>query len=531
MEAQMSKVTNLEKVIREGRLSRRDFMQRAAALGIGGIAAASAWKNHALASPSRGGHLKLGIGGGSVGEDLSPLTTGSIYLYVSRWAVYNNLIELDSDKNPVPELAESWDVSDGAKDWLFNIRKGVTFHNGKELDANDVIYSINLHRGEDTKSSAKPLLSAVTEIKAEGSHKVRFKLSEGQAEFLYSLADFAMNIVPDGFNDWNNAVGTGGYSVEHFEPGVSSTFKHNPNYWKSDRAHCDSVELLTITDPAARVAALRSGEVHVIDRVEAKVAARLDGVDGIDLVKTPAQNFFNSLMRCDEGPFSDNDVRLAFKYLLPREQMLQSLLQGFGTVGNDHPVPSSDPFFNSELPQRAYDPEKAKWHLNKAGHSSFAVDLYASQAAHPEAINAATLMQEAAKPAGVDINVVKAPADGYWSSIWRNKPFCMSIWGVRPTPSMQMTLAYRSDAPWNDTYFQNAHFDELLSMVKVEVDPAKRKQLYWDLQEILHNEAGAGIFSFIDTIDGYSTKVKGTRPDGVRELMGTRICERVWLEA
>lgn len=521
----------LERAIRTGKMSRRDFMQRSAALGVGSVAATSLWGQMARAEPVKGGHLNIAIGQGSVGEDLSPLTTGNNYLYVARWAVYNNLVELASDKTPIPELAESWSVSPDAKEWTFNLRQGVEFHNGKPFDADDVLYSINLHRGEDTKSSAKPLLAGVIELTAATPHQVVFKLAEPDAEFVYALADFALVIVPSGHTDWVNAVGTGGYVLESWDAGVKSSFTRNPNYWKDGRAHVDSIDLLTVTDPAARLAAIRSGQAHVIDRVQPRLAAQLEAAGGIQLVRTTSQNYFNSLMRCDEGPLADNEIRLAMKYLLPREQMVKSLLSGFGSVANDHPVPSSDPFFHAELPQRPYDPEKAKFHLKKAGHEGFAVDMYASTAGHTEGVNAAVMMKEAAKAGGVDINVITTPADGYWSDVWMKKPFCISIWGIRPTPAMMMSVAYKSGAPWNDTFFSNARFDELLVSVKSETDLAKRKQIYWDLQEILHNEGGAGGFAFIDTIDAYSDNVGGSQPDSVRDLYGARVCERVWLEA
>lgn len=526
----MTMMGQLDWFLRTVRPSRRDFMAQAAAFGVAGAAASTMWSRSAKAAPSRGGDLKVGIGQGSTGDTLDPVGTGNVYVYVARWTAFNNLIELDSNKNPLPELAESWDVSSDATDWLFTLRRGVTFHNGKTLDADDVVYSINLHRGEDSPSPAKPLLSDVSDVTAEAPDKVRFRLSSSQAELPYILADYALCIVPAGHDDWANPVGTGGYLVESWEPGVTSLFTRNPDYWKPDRAWVDSIELLSITDVAARMSALQSGAVHAIDRIDPRLAALVAETEGLKVVSSKDQNYFNSLMRCDEGPFANNDIRLAFKYLLQRQQMVDALLGGFGTVGNDHCVPSSDPMFNHELPQRPYDPEKAVWHLQQAGEDSFAVDLYTSTAGHPEGVNAAVLMQEAAKGGGVDINVIRTPADGYWSDVWMQKPFCISIWGVRPTPAMQMNLAYRSGAPWNDTYFSDPQFDQLLDQVQVETDGERRKQIYWDLQEILSDNGGAGIFAFIHVNDGYSESVEGTQPDAVREMYGCRVGERVWLE-
>src|SRR5690606_6346253 len=112
--------------------------------------------------------------------------------------------------------------------------------------------------------------------------------------------------------------------------------------------------------------------------------------------------------------------------------------------------------------QRQYDPDKAKFHLKKAGMETLTVDLSAAEAAYVGAVDAAVLYREHAAKAGIDINVVREPSDGYWSNVWMKKPFVQCYWGGRPTADWMFTQAYAADANWNDTFWKHQRFNELL---------------------------------------------------------------------
>ncbi|HAE01923.1 MAG TPA: peptide ABC transporter substrate-binding protein, partial [Rhodospirillaceae bacterium] len=278
--------------------------------------------------------------------------------------------------------------------WTFKIRKGVEFHNGKTLDATDVVDSINHHRGE-SDSAAKGIVSAITDIKADGD-TVIFTLSGGSADFPFLMSDYHLGICPskgDGTIDWESGVGTGGYSLDSFEPGVRTVVKKNPNYWKEGRAWFDEVESLFIADANARNTGLQTGELDSITNLDLNTVSLMRMVPTVNVFETFGNKHATLPMNCQAAPFNNNDVRLALKYSLNRQEWVDKLLQGLGEVGNDHPIGPANVYraTNEELPQRQFDPEKAKFHLKKAGMENLKVDLNIADTAFEGAVNGAQL--------------------------------------------------------------------------------------------------------------------------------------------
>jgi peptide/nickel transport system substrate-binding protein len=482
------------------------------------------------ATPKKGGKLRLGIGHGSTTDTLDPATYENLYVQVVGGAVHNKLTLVSNSGDLVPELAESWEPTPDAVEWRFNLRKGVEFHSGKTLEADDVIATFNHHRGEDSKSAAKPIVDPIADIKADGKDTVVFTMKSGNADFPFIVSDYHLAIMPskDGKVDATSGIGAGSYTIENFDPGVRTTLKRFPNYWDSSRGHFDEAELLSITDVAARTNALSTGEIDAMDRVDIKTAHLLARKPGVKVVETSGTAHYTFAMRTDTPPFDNNDVRLALKYSLDREAMLQTVLRGHGVVGNDHPIGRSNRFHADELPQRAYDIDKAKFHLKKAGLGSLKVDLSAAEAAFAGAVDAAVVYKEHAAKAGIDINVVREPNDGYWSNVWLKKPWCAVYWGGRPTEDWMFSTAYAAGAPWNDTFWEHERFNKLLLQARAELDEAKRRAMYVEMQTIVSNEGGVVVPMFNNYVMALSTKLGHEEMGGNWSLDGFRAVERWW---
>jgi len=513
--------------------TRRDFL-RTTALAGGALASSGLWLPASAAQPvqpKKGGLFKLGLGGGSTTNSMDPGTWEDTFCFVGFSAIHNTLFEIAADGSAQPELAESFEVSADARIWTLKLRQGVTFHNGKSLTAEDVVASIRPHFGKDSKSVAKALLGSLVDVRVREAGVVEFELSAGNLDFPYVLADYHLVILPsqDGIADWRSGVGAGAYQLKSFEPGVRMQMTRNPNYWKEGRAHFDGAQIIGITDGAARTNALMSGAVDVINNVDFKTISLLSRNPNLVIEQTEGAFHYSFPMLCDDAQFKDNNVRLAVKHAVNRKALLDTALRGYGQVGNDHPVRAADRFFNKDLPQREYDPDQARFYLKQAGLDALKIRLIASDAAFLGAVDAAVLMKEQAKAAGIEIDVVREPADGFWAKNWGKSPFITSFYYSSITPDRIFSLAYAKNAPWNETHWDNLRFNELLAASRVQRDVSLRHEIYNEMQQLCRDEGGALIPLFGNAVAARSKRVAHSgqlAPWG--ELDGLRLIERWW---
>lgn len=527
----MDQTKKLEELLSKGLISRRDFLGRAAALGISTALMPSLFSSSVqAASPRKGGILRIGSTGGATSDSLSPMKIASpMNITVSHGQLRNGLVEIDYAGKAIPALAESWEPTPDAKKWIFKLRKGVEFHNGKTLDADDVVFSLNLHRGEETKSPAKGILSQVTELKTDGKHSVVVMLKDGNADFPFLMCDYHLGIFPSGSTTYE--IGTGPFTLDSWEPGVRAVTLRNPNYWKQGLPYFDRVETLSITDPNARVTALKSGDVHIINDVDPKVARLIGKSPQFQLIDAKGNQHCTLPMRTSTSPYDDNNVRLALKHAIDREEMVKLVLRGFGGVGNDHPIGPSQQYYASELPQRKFDPDKARYYIKKAGLQNHTFQLHTADAAFPGANDAAVLFKAQAAKAGITIEVVREPSDGYWSNVWMKKGLIMSSWGGRLTEDWMFSTAYEADVAWNDSYWKHDKFNILLKEARAELDEVKRREMYVEMQSIVRDEGGVIIPMFLSWIHAATSKLKFKGFSGIWPLDVYSGPERWWFDA
>jgi peptide/nickel transport system substrate-binding protein len=478
-------------------------------------------------TPKKGGKFRFAIVGASTTDTLEPAAFADISIGMMSWNSRNNLLDLGADMKLKPELAESFEGSDGGRKWIVRIRPGVEFHNGKTLDIEDVIFSLNSHRKPDSKSAIKPLLEGISEMKADGTGILAITLKEPNADFPFVLADYHAQIIPAGTTNFNDGMGTGPYVMTSFEPGVRCAGVRNKNYFKGNHGNFDEVDCLAIADSTARINGLQAGELDAMMFVDIKTIDLVKNLPGVKVINVPGGTHMTLPMRMDAAPFDNNDVRLALKYAIDRKVLVDTVLKGNGTIANDHPISPLSPYFNADLPQKAFDPEKVKFHLKKAGLDNLKVQLSASNTIMDIGNDVADVYADQAGKAGLTIEVVREPADGYWSNVWQKKPWCESYFGTRPTPDGIFSLAYTSDAPWNETGIKNAKLDDLLKQGRAELDEAKRKAIYGEMQQIVSDEGGTVIPFFASAIDATSDKiVTGPEVAGNLNLDGGRAADR-----
>ena len=280
-----------------------------------------------------------------------------------------------------------------------------------------------------------------------------------------------------------------------------------------------------------RVNALRTGEVDVIDHPDPKTTRLLEQDPNLQVIHLKGLRHFTMPMLMDTPPYDNNDVRLALKYAVDRRELVDKVLRNLGEVGNDHPIGSANRYHATleEIPQREYDPDKAKFHLKKGGAEGYTFKLSTSEAAFGEAVDFAVLVKEHAAVAGIDIEIERMPIDGYWDEVWIKHEWCMSFWSGRPTEDWMFSQAYSSGAAWNESRFEHERFNELLKAARIELNDTVRREMYVEMQRILHHEGGSVVPAFNDQVMAATKKLQFTRPLRVHRMWdGYNGPERWW---
>ena len=510
------------------KLSRRDALKAGAAVGVMATVGMPAH-----AAPKRRGTLRMGLKGANTSDTWDGRTHSDSYMInMAHGCVFECLTEVLSNGELSGELAESWEASADAKTWTFNLRKGVKFHNGKSFGADDVIESLQIHVAEGAKSAAKPIVSAIADMKKMSDHQIQFTLAAGNADFPYLLSDYHILMYPAGMIDEAIAkgIGTGPYAVVSFDPGVRTVVKRVDDHHLADvGGFFDGIEAIAISDDSARTNALMSGQVDAINSLSKPTIPLISANPMMKILEVTGNQHYTFPMLTGVAPYDDLNVRKALKYGVNRQEMVDKVLLGHGAVANDHPIGPANQYFASDLPQIEYDADKAKYYLKQAGLSSINIDLSASNAAFNGAVDAAQLYQNSSKAAGININVVQEPADGYWSNVWLKKPWCACYWSGRATEDWMFSTAYESGVPWNDTGWENARFQSLLLQGRAELDSAKRASIYGEMQSICSQEGGTIVPMYANYIDAHSNKLAhGPDVGNLWMLDNSRISKRWW---
>ena len=513
-----------------GGMSRREFLRASAATGIGLTGAMGLASQVQAQTAVKGGSLTAGVAHGATTDTLDPGVFEAGFMIPLGSAINGYLTEIDANSVVQPSVAESWDVTPDARVWTFKIRSGVTFHDGRDVTVDDVIASLNHHRGEQSTSAAKPLLAAVTDIRADGSNLV-IELESGNADFPAALADYHMAIMPtkDGVSDWQSGIGCGAYVLENFNPGVSAELRRYPGYWSDAVGHVEEWRLLSLIDTNARTTALLSGNVDIIDRLDPRTTSLMSRDPSIAIHSIAGNQHYTFPMLTNQSPFDDNNVRQALKYAIDREALVERVLFGYGTVGNDHPIGQGQQYYNAEMEQKVYDPDRARSYLKQAGVNDLKVQLSVSDAAFAGAVDAGALIRESAATAGIDVEIVREPKDGYWSNVWRKKGWSASYMAGRPVEDLVFSLLYKTGVDWNEAYWSNARFDTLLAEARAELDSDKRRTMYYEMQDIVANQGGVAVPMFANYL--FATRQTVGTPATIGsnlDMDGARFMERWW---
>lgn len=421
--------------------------------------------------------------------------------------------------DPARSLAEKWTASEDGLTWTFTLRQGVQFHNGEPLTAQDVKATFDRLRDEQVGAATVALFSNVAEITTPDDNAVVFTLKKSNPDFLLDLGDYHATIVWSGIKDPKTEfIGTGPFMVDQYLPEDRLTFKRNPNYWMKDAEgnqlpYLDGMEFIFMAEPSAQVEALRGGQVDYLIYLPTEFVPTLREDPNIQVLEKPSNTSFILRMRSDKEPFNDVRVRQAFKAATDNASILAAAFEGMGVVGHNTPFGPGYGDFYLDAPDPVRDVAKAKELLTQAGYGDgLNVTLTAQQISPVPAI--ATILKEQWAEAGINAEIQLVPSDVYYGAdnLWLEADLAITDWGSRAYPQPYLDLAYVCNAKWNESHWCDEELDELSAQAAVELDRAKRADLYKQIQQIFIDRGSIIVPFFANNLWGANAKLKGIQP-------------------
>jgi peptide/nickel transport system substrate-binding protein len=523
-----SRAETLVRLLNERPTDRRTFLVRAAALGVSASAAGSllaacggdsgdAVDTAGEDAPpaTRGGSVQVGMTDFFSTDTIDPAQPISGFALMHGANVFETLTDVDEQFNPVPRLAESWESSDGATVWVFNLRQGVEFHDGKPLTAADVVYTYQRQFVKETAASFVPLIDGVVDPKkvvALDNGRVQFTLQRPHAYFpeLVAVASFA--IVQDGATDFTKPAGTGPYKVVEYKQGERVEWARNENYWITEKPYLDSIRILQFQDPATKVQSVISGDLDIADPVEFTALPTVDQADSVKRVALKDALFVPTSCDQTQEPFTDLKVRQAFKHAIDRERYINAVFAGAATATADIPVPRSDPFYPTDMAPLEYDPERAKALLSEAGYpDGIDIKCYTAPTA-PGEVDAAVAFKDIMAESGIRVEPVVQSPDQFFVEAFLVKPFVVGAL-LRQHASVIAPLVYTTNATFPQSQFGNADFDELISQAIASEDLETSKGYFADAWHLMNEECGELIPAHHDRIWITKNSVEGLKID------------------
>jgi peptide/nickel transport system substrate-binding protein len=469
------------------------------------IAVSSITLAHAQSGTFRQSH-DLGFGAGQV--DVDPASKGRFWHVTEK--TMSRLVRPAVSGEPEPNLAAEWSANEAATEWTFKLREGVKFHDGSDFEAADVVYSLEHIRDPEFDSPAASVIAMVETIAAVDRLTVKMTLSAPYADLPLQLMDYRIRMIPEGSADTigTTGIGTGPFILVTLDPEGTTVLKANPDYWEGPPG-VETIEIIGIADAQARVQALLGGQIDVLGYgdLSGQQLALFESNPKFKVQSVPTGDWLGIVFRTDTEPFTDARLRKALRIATDRQALVDLVLgPGGGIVTCDHPVWTGDQYrapFDCQ-PQV----EEAKRLLAEAGYADgIEFDLTTSNI-DPRFITLAEVYQQQVAKAGIKVNIIMAPSDGYWSEVWRKESVVTTRWGQRPADQI-LNEDYRGGAPWNETYWNRPDFDEILDKARKELDFEKRRDLYHQLQSILYEEGGSLIPFHVNQAIATTARVSG----------------------
>ena len=481
--------------------------------------------------PKHGGTLSVATPGFlSFDPDLMGVGAGGDMFYFHR--VFDGLFEVGPEGELVNKTIESWEANAELSVYTMKVRPGMQFHDGEDVEAEDIKYSIDRMLDPESSAPVRSTLGYLELIEAPDAHTLIFNLNGSNPEFPRDLSDYHLRILPshvDYSKITDGSIGGSGPFVKLSHSSAEKTaYVRNSNYWEGEKPYVDQLVLYYMPEITTRIEALRAGATDYNRIEDLSQLQWFKDHDSIEVKRIPSAGLRNFPMDNREpgmyikpgskddtdlieggSPFHDKNLRKAVQYGYDRQFLSDVGLYGAGVIANDHPVVSFDQYYWEDQVQVERDVERAKGYLAAAGYAD-GIDLKLDVMENCELLATGLALKENLAEIGINLEVQLHPRDTYWTEVWLKTPFNGACWGGRPA-SQALSLPLRSTGDWNESHWNSPTFDSLLDSALTELDFQKRKDYYAQIQELLIEEVPTTYTMFVPIVSGHWNHVFGVK--------------------
>lgn len=532
---------NLVDELVAGELDRQEFLQRATMFGLGAgtiglllryVGEAEPAFGAGLAPVQRGGTIRVGIP--VFGASLEPylLNEGGSLAFAGIPGEY--LTFTNPKGQVVPWLAQSWRPNADATVWTFQLRRGVRFHNGKEMTSADVVATLRqMVEAKGTNSGLTPYYDG-SGVSAAGKYTVvvRLKSPVGVFPYLLSQTTYQAIIQPAAIaanpGTWvaSGMIGTGPFRLRRYVDKRSAELVRHDRYWGGPPP-LDGVRITFFQSSAALVLALRAGQIDLAMQLSPQEAQPFKRNPRYTYYSLPTAAHRQVCMRTDIAPFRDPRVRRAVALTIDRPQQIERVMLGAATVGNDNPFWKGFASTDPSIKQRTQNLQLARALLQAANAENLAFKITTwNFLDHPD--HAASI-QAYARQAGIDVGIemmdvgryygAEPPgADYFTTTPWLNRPCTLTEYGARGVPNVYITRCYMSDGDWNASHYKNPAFDSLARTYLAAAEISAQRAATKKMAGILLRDTPVITDYFINYVTASSAKVKNYVPEGISHI-------------
>lgn len=466
---------------------------------------------------SGGGTLRIAVGTSIRMLDPARTTTGEEYIYDNL--VFNGLTRMKEDQSIEPELAESWSFSEDLKTWTFKLRRGVKFHSGREMVADDVIGTYRRILDPEVAAAPRSNYEMIEAMRAPDPYTVVFSLKYAYGGFADILSDRQVKIVPqDGVAALTTApIGTGPFRFVSYAAGDRLILARNPDYFEASMPRFDGVELRIMPEMAVRIAALQAGDIDVIWELPPEQVKQLASNASLRIESVATASWDAAVMNNAIAPFNDARVRRAFHMAVDKRDVVELTLFGEGAP-TASPIPPTHAFFNRDLVFNRADPAGAKRLLAQAGHPNGVKVPLVVPVGRPVRERLGVTLQQLARPAGFDIEIQRVPFSRYNAEVSGKAPFYVDGYFARPTVDTGTYPFLHSQGSWNARLwkYSNPTVDAALEAARLTGDPAKQRPQYLALQKALADDPPGFIAYAVNFACAYRANVRDVKTHPMR---------------